>query len=256
MKNILIIFLLFHTIVLFSQNSFIGNYQGYLNGDNVSLQLESTKGNALKGIMKDSENTYTVTGTWDKNNFQGRAVEQLLGIEFEMLATLSGSILHTDLTFDLFGLKQKMEIQFQKANTNATVAVAASDIKNPVSTKSRDPEVIGVWTHETNYSSGYSFNDTYGSMSSRETMVFLSDGRMADGGSSTVIGGSNYSGKSSDQGGNIMAGVFWYTEKNKIYLHITDGGQTQTVELGKYYVENGRMLITGTNGEKLLLTKQ
>lgn len=32
-------------------------------------------------------------------------------------------------------------------------------------------------------------------------------------------------------------------------------GTSQEVDLGKYYIENGRMLITGANGEKLLLTK-
>lgn len=36
----------------------------------------------------------------------------------------------------------------------------------------------------------------------------------------------------------------------------TLNGQTQTVDVGKYYIENGKMLITASNGKKVLLTKQ
>ncbi len=42
---------------------------------------------------------------------------------------------------------------------------------------------------------------------------------------------------------------------NQIFLQVTDAGKTQNMPLGTFYIEGNNMLITGTTGEKLLLTK-
>lgn len=39
-------------------------------------------------------------------------------------------------------------------------------------------------------------------------------------------------------------GARWYTKGNLIYVRMRANGQVQDVPASKYYVENGRMLIT------------
>ena len=70
------------------------------------------------------------------------------------------------------------------------------------------------------------------------------------------MSGSNYSGQSTGQGGGIIPGAAWYTIGNQLYLMFTENGQTQNVALGKYYVEGNNMLLTGSNGEKILLSRK
>jgi hypothetical protein len=235
------------------QNSFIGNYEGFFNGDNVSMVLESAGPNLLKGSMNDNHNHYIISATFSKNKLSGMANEATLGIELKMYSVLENNILSTEFVIDILGVQDKMQIEFVKTS------LENKSFSNPIKAKNsslRDSRVVGIWVKEQNYSSGYGSNGTYGSMSSRESMVFNQDGTMSEGENSTVIGGNNYSGTSSSNGGNVVAGLIWRTDNSKIFLMITQDGKTQEVELGKYYIENGRMLITGTNGEKLLLTKQ
>ena len=118
---------------------------------------------------------------------------------------------------------------------------------------SHPQELLGTWTKEELYQSGQ--GDSYMGASASESMTFLAGGRMAESGSSATISGSNYSGQSSGQGTGVIPGLVWYTIGNQLYLQVTENGQTQNVHLGKYYVENNNMLITGTNGEKILLTR-
>ena len=114
--------------------------------------------------------------------------------------------------------------------------------------------MIGTWTKEELYQSGY--GDAYMGAGTSQSMTFLQGGRMAEAGSSSYISGSDYNGQSSDDGGGVIPGVIWYTIGNQLYMQGTENGRTQTVHLGKYYIENNNMLITGTNGEKILLTKK
>lgn len=237
---------------LSGQNTLTGVYEGKFNGDNITLTLELTGKKDVSGKMKDSANSYDLTGIYQENTLKGVITEKKLGLTFEIDAELKDNELLATLSLDVFGTIEKMEIQLFRVGYKKR----DNQIKNPVSGKSRDNQVSGVWVKESNYSSGYGSNGSYGSMSSSESMVFLSDGRMSDGGSQTVIGGNNYTGESTRQAGNIIPGLFWYTENNKIFLFITENNQTQTVELGKYYIENNHMLITAGNGEKLLLTKK
>jgi len=237
---------------LSGQNTLTGVYEGKFNGDNITLTLELTGKKDVSGKMKDSANSYDLTGIYQENTLKGVITEKKLGLTFEIDAELKDNELMATLSLDVFGTIEKMEIQLFRVGYKKP----DNQIKNPVSGKSRDNQVSGVWVKESNYSSGYGSNGSYGSMSSSESMVFLSDGRMSDGGSQTVIGGNNYTGESTRQAGNIIPGLFWYTENNKIFLFITENNQTQTVELGKYYIENNHMLITAGNGEKLLLTKK
>lgn len=236
-----------------AQFSFTGNYDGVFNGDQVSLTLIPNEGNQWSGTMQDSQNKYDVTGQTQNNTFSGIAVEANLGITFRMSGVLNEDILNLVLTFDYLGEKHSMDVIFTKRK-NGDSTQQNNDLNIPV--KTRDQNVIGTWVKESNYSTGYASNGSYGAMSTRESMVFYADGAMGDGGSSTTVGGSNFSGSSSGAGTGKIPGLYWWTEQNKILLHITENGKSQQLELGRYYIENGRMLITGTNGEKILLTKQ
>ncbi|HSF89687.1 MAG TPA: hypothetical protein VLA46_09735, partial [Saprospiraceae bacterium] len=89
-----------------------------------------------------------------------------------------------------------------------------------------------------------------------QSMTFLANGQLSEGGSFATMSGSNYSGQSTGQGAGVIPGVKWYTIGNQLYMQVTENGQTQEVHLGRYYVENNNMLITGTNGEKILLKRQ
>lgn len=238
-----------------SQSDLIGNYTGVFNGDQVSLSLQSLGNGLVGGTMEDSQNKYEISGKVIKNNFNGTATEPTLGIQFEMKGTLQANIFNVVLIVDFLGEKHNMDVTFTKTQTKSSSPVTKAPT-NVSATKPKDPNIVGAWVKESNYSSGYSSNNSYGSMSTRESMVFYANGSLGDGGSMTVVGGSDFSGYASGNGKGVIPGVFWWTENNKIWLHITENGKSQEVELGKYYIENGRMLITATNGEKMLLTKQ
>ena len=261
MKSLLLMsfYVLFFAGSILGQLGWSGTYLGEINGDSVRMELSSKQKGTLEGSMRDSYNTYAIQGVVKDSVFTGTAEEANLGITFNMAAIQRGNALPVQLTMDFLGAENKMEIDFVRKTPGKKSSVPssqASTTKNPVSSRSRDKQVAGLWSKESNYSSGYGSNNTYGSMSSKEYMEFLPDGRLASGGSSTVIGGSSYTGYTSERGQQIAEGWFWYTEGNKIYLHITQQGQSQVVVLGRYYIENGRMLITAENGEKMLLTRE
>jgi hypothetical protein len=237
-----------------AQSGFVGSYQGVFNGDQVTLTLIGGANNKLTGKMQDSQNIYDVSGLASKNIFTGQAVEKNIGITFDLSGALEGDKLNMILSFEFLGEKQNMDVVFNKIKTSDTKTNTFKS--NVVSSKTRDAKVVGTWIKESNYSSGYSSMGSYGAMNTRESMMFFADGSMSDGGSTTVVGGDNFSGSSSGGGKGIIPGLYWWTENNKIFLNISENGKSQDLELGKYYIENGRMLITASNGEKMLLTKQ
>jgi hypothetical protein len=241
-------------VSLAAQVKWAGSYEGMLDRDLVKLTLVTSGKNIVTGTMTDSANKYDVEGTYVGNTFTGTATEKNLGLTFGMVSILNGNNMPTTLSMDVFGTIEKMEISFTRSTTGKIASQVSA--KNPVTDKKRDPRVVGLWVKESNYSSGYGFNDSYGAMNVTEKMAFLADGTMAEGGSQANISGSNYSGSSSSDQNKIIEGLHWYTDNQKIYLVVTQNGQTQTVEMGKYYIENNNMLITGTTGEKLLLSKR
>lgn len=255
MKISMIILLLVKVLMPISaQIIWAGSYEGVLDRDQVKLSLVISGKNTITGTMTDSANKYDVEGTFKGNTFTGNAQEKNLGLTFEMVSILNGNNMQTTLTLDVFGTKEKMEIAFTRIGNSNNLTQKRD--KNPVADKKRDPLVVGLWVKESNYNSGYGFNDSYAAMSVSEKMEFLANGSMSDGGSQAQISGSNYSGSSSSDQKKIIEGLLWYTENQKIYLLFTQNGQSQTVELGKYFIEGKNMIITGSNGVKLLLSKR
>ena len=259
MKLLLVLFFMMTgLVILYAQNNWAGTYEGMLDRDLVKLTLTVSGKNTIKGTMTDSANKYDVEGSFTDNTLTGTVHEKSLGLLFDMVSILKGNQLQTTLSMDLLGTTEKMEISFHRSGMiNKSPETPQGNVKNPVSDKKRDPQVIGLWVKESNYNSGYGLNDTYAAMSVSENMEFRADGSMSEGPSQAQVSGSNYSGMSASQGKkNTIEGLHWYTDNQKIYLVVTQNGQSQTVELGKYYIENNNMLITGTNGEKLLLSKR
>ncbi len=116
-----------------------------------------------------------------------------------------------------------------------------------------DPQVVGTWMHETVNSLGSSGDQTF--IQKQELMTFGEDGSLTYGGSKTSVGGnmSDYS----EQAGSAIPDVVWHSKENCIYLTAKDkSGKQETVKMGKYYIEDGKMLITSDNGTKLVLVKQ
>ena len=243
-----------------AQNPFIGTFIGVLNGDNITLVLQSSTQNVLTGIMQDSQQTYVVNGTSNGPKMVGTAVEKTMNLTFQLNGTITENHLLMNLTVEILGQKQAMQVDFMKqgaANSAAKVDKQTPPYNAPKipSGGKIDPNVVGKWINEQHYNSGSGGN--FMGSTTTQSLIFFADGSMSDGGSSAMVSGSNYYGNSSDNGQPIpLPNVRWYVQNQHIFIIGTENGQTQTAYLGKYYIENGAMLITGNNGQKLLLQKR
>ena len=124
---------------------------------------------------------------------------------------------------------------------------------NPSSTNELDPEVVGTWRNESNTSTGGGSDDIYSS--TQERIIFNEDGTLASGDSQTMIGGATSD--FSEQKGSKVPIANWFTKDQNIYITAKDNsGKEETAKMGRYYIENGKMLITSDNGTKLLLYKE
>ena len=237
--------LLFLSASSLAAQDFSGTYTGTYNGDPVVLKLSTTAANTYTGTINDSQMTYEVAAQSTGKNLKGTCTEKSLGLNLQLSGVLNGTSLSLNLSM------MGAIITFDLKKVGAQVAVVAAPSQSIHSDARRDPAVVGRWTHQSNYNSGYG----QGSMSSESVMIFYADGRLADGGSRTVTSGSDWSGSSSDQGSGVVEGVIWYTKGGQLYLQSVINGKTETQLLGKYYIEDGKMLITAQNGNKMLLYK-
>jgi hypothetical protein len=242
--------LILSQIPLFSQNTFVGKYTGQVNGDNIVLTLQNNGENTLTGNMKDSEQTYVVNVSFNGPKLTGT------GLTFVLEGTLSGNQLPMNMTIEIGGKTNTTLVQFTKQGSSisstTTTPPQYSKPKLP-SSATNDPNLVGNWVKQEHYSSGYGSDAMHGSFN--QSMILLADGSVSDGGNQAGISGSFYSASSAGEG-QTLPNVSWYNIANQLYLQATQNGQTQAVHLGQYYIENGKMLITGTNGNKLFLTKK
>lgn len=233
--------LLFLSTTLSAQN-FAGKYTGTYEGDPVVLTLTSTGGNTYSGDMNDGSNNYKISATAQGKTLKGTCTETTQNIALDMSGTLEGAKLAVRLNFT--GVNLDFDVFKEEKSAAAKPQSAA-----PKDNKQRDPALVGRWTRQENYNSGYGQS---GSMSSESSLVFLADGRVADGGSRTVVGGSDFSGSNSAEASGVVEGLIWYTDKQNLYLQVTENGKTETEMLGRYYIENNNMLVTGQDGTKVL----
>jgi hypothetical protein len=255
--------LILSPISLMSQNGFVGKYTGQVNGDNIEMTLQNNGQNTLVGNMKDSQQSYVVNASTDGNKLTGTAIESTMGLTFVLDGTLNANQLPMKMTIEVDGQSNTMLVLFTKQGFVSQPTTSApppdnlgtgqySKQKVPAGA-TNDPNLVGNWVKEEHYRSGYGSDAMSGSFS--QSMILFANGSVSDGGSRAGVSGSTYSG-SSEGGAQVLPNVLWYNVGNQLYLQGTENGQTQTVHLGKYYIENGKMLITGTNGNKQFLTKR
>lgn len=229
-----------------------GHYTGFFNGDNISLTLQPPSGNAYAGTMKDSYQTYTVSLERHGSQVVGTATESSMGLVFQVKGSIVENQLNLNFQIVVEGTKAEMDIVFTKAGTSSAGGAAQLSPQLPANAE-HPTALVGTWTKEELYQSGYGDNYMGGGFS--QSMTLLANGQVAEGGSNAYISGSNYSGQSSGTANGVIAGVLWYTQGNQIYLLVTEKGVTQTYHLGRYYIEGQSLLITGTNGEKILMQR-
>jgi hypothetical protein len=255
--------LILSQMALFSQNVFVGKYTGQANGDNIEMTLQSNGENILTGNMKDSQQSYVVNASTNGNKLTGTAIESTMELTFVLDGTLNGNQLAMKMTIEVGGQSSTILVNFTKQGSSATQATKVvspdnlgtgqySKPKLP-SGATNDPNLVGTWVKQEHYSSGYGSDAMHGSFN--QSMILFANGSVSDGGSRAGINGSNYSASSEDNG-EALPNVFWYNIANQIYLQGTQNGQTQSLHLGQYYIENGKMLITAPNGTKSFLTKR
>jgi len=226
------------SVIAAHAQDFSGKYTGNYEGNPIVLALNSSGDNLYDGELNDGTNTFSVTGTGVGPQIKGECKELRSGLTMTMLGTLENG--HLSLSLGIAGIM--LSIHLLKEGTAAPVTDNAPDGKE------RDPAIVGRWTRQSQYNSGYG----QGSMSSEASMIFMADGRVADGGTRTVVSGADWSGNSSSEGGTVVEGLIWYSENRQIYLRASKNGQTETQCLGQYYIEDGKMLVTALDGTKVL----
>lgn len=230
-----------------------GNYTGTINGSTVQLQLQSAGINQLVGRLSDEYQTFKISATTNNQCFEGNAVETNLNLDLAIKGCQNQQTLKIQLDFSALGVNEIQEIiltkvPFSNQNTSRNNTNTTADLK-----VNRDYALVGLWKQEQIYNSGYGGDYFGGSLTQK--VIFFADGSIADAGSQAHISGHDFSGLSQDQSIDKIEGVQWSTQNNQLLLTVSKEGQSQTVTMGKYYIENGKMLITNKNGEKTLLIK-
>ena len=214
-----------------SSNLFSGTFQGGLNGARALITLEQD-GDVVRGRM----DKIPVSGTVHGDTASGPLVDPESGMEagtFEI--TAKGSALevrlvvkdpHSGVTVTL------PPIPFQRVSATATRAA------RPAAPGQRDPSLVGRWRYTSTYVSG-SF-----SVATDQWLILAADGtcstdaNMAGGGADSSFTAS---------GGDAPVGR-WRSEGRVLY--VSDSPNEEPQALARYYVEDGRMLLTYGNGNK------
>ncbi|WP_130733931.1 hypothetical protein [Flavobacterium sp. J27] len=232
-----------------------GNYIGEINGATITLSLKKQSKNDYVGTMQDEQQTYAISAKIVDNCLKGNAVENNLQINIILSGCLQSNQIDMSFDFSNVGLAQTQNVLFTKQDNynSKTTPSQNTSFSQKSSNKERDLNLVGLWKQEQLYNSGS--GDNYFGGSFTQKVIFYADGSIADGGSQATMSGSDYSGNSSSGSGGKASGVNWSTQNKHLFITVTQNGQTQTVDAGKYYVENDKMLITSQNGGKTLLIK-
>ncbi|RFS13931.1 hypothetical protein [Emticicia sp. C21] len=236
--------------------SFTGDWSGNVQNVNGSLpaemQLKVLTNNSVDGqlivfansakdnyILKGSINATTAAGTLTYKD----------GTSFNFSMQLANGQIRQEISYNgqiiLSGTFSK-----QNANTSVTNAPNADGLY-------RDPNLVGKWEIQENYSSSGGF---YGGSSS--VIVLNADGTIDDGGSGSYVSGPNSSGKSAGGGNQMIAeakalGARWYTKDKTFYWRLLVNGKVTDVANSKYYIERGALLLTDLKtGKKQLYYKK
>ncbi|MDQ3142812.1 MAG: hypothetical protein M3Q56_11265 [Bacteroidota bacterium] len=233
---------------------FVGEYTGTItNNEKVYLAL-SQNGHQFSGILKDEHFSYEVSARMIEKSLQGIATNTEHGLVLNLIANISNNGLNAVL--EIGGVQ--LNIDFARIiDQKPTEKIGQKSIQNSSAIKfppqaQHDPNIVGKWTRQSNYNSGYGAE---GSMSTEESTIFHPDGSLSDGGSRTVTGGSNWTGTTESNASGIFHGIKWYSVGNQLYFISNENNKLSTELLGRYYIEDGKMLITSIDGTKALFYK-
>ncbi|GAB4037267.1 hypothetical protein GCM10028809_51850 [Spirosoma gilvum] len=248
-----------------------GNWSGVLSSPNApSANLQSVitfriLAKQLTGELRvqsgGKQDQYVLKGTVEGVQAQGTATYPTDGTIFQFETQLQDNQL-------LFAVGQNgtalMSGMLTRTDSNVKAGLSSSSPKPAMPTPVgkadglyRDPNLIGAWRLETNYGGGITDGGFYGSTSS--TVLLNADGTLGDGGSSGYASGSGVSVQSSGSGNSQVyaqlaaAGARWFTKGNLFCLRLKVNGQMQDVPSARYYVENGKVLITDLKTAKKTL---
>lgn len=218
---------------------YVGSLESYANGTLTSLpvqaELERTQ-NRFVGIILVDNYRYQLSSTKQSDVFRGQLKDQSGGQVPVQLHTQPDNTL--SLTIYLNG-------EFAQPQT-LILSPGNNSVQNsrPSATQSNhalDHQLIGRWVYSESYTSGeYAFGAQDWVELSASGEVFSASQSFGGGPDSNVISGAQRS----------PAG-HWRVQQNANgdrLLSLNENGQWYLY--GRYYIENGRMLITRANGEK------
>lgn len=237
------------------------DYYATVNGDAATLHLVQT-GAALSGWLSDSQQRFEINGTTTKEGFSATAQEPSLGVTMQLDARRQegGYYVVAQLRF-LGTLQPAFEALFlpkggspARSSTGAS-STTSSQSRAPspgapavLSSKRLDPALVRTWREEHHYSSGY------GSDFSGSTYTYLrvnADHTLSELGGAANMQGENYSGQSSGAEGSGTIPNYWvYTDGKRLMACAVVNGAVQHEQLGEYFIENGKLLITESGSGK------
>lgn len=254
---------IFLSFILFTSSRLLGQgmsgtWAGTLGSPaNSAISLQSAilwkvSGQQINGELQiragERVDQYQLQGTITNTKAKGTATYPVDGSIFQFETTLLNGQL-------LVKLGQNGNVTMSGTLTRANVGekpgetrVAPSNSTASTDGLYRDPALVGAWQTSSNYGGGGTDGGFYGSTSS--IMILKADGTFGNGGSSGYASGAGVSVQSSGKGNSILyaqlaaVGARWFTKGNLFCVRLRVNGQMQDVPSAKYYVENGKLLIT------------
>jgi hypothetical protein len=232
MKQSILLLCLLMPLLLSAQN-YTGTYYGDINGVSSTLSIDQS-GNQISGKIVADNYPYFIQGTINSNQFTGTFTDGKTAASFPCIATFTESNVHLFLKYTDPNTGSKQDVPFDFSSEKPD---NVNNVVNGTPPQNLDYNLIGIWTYSDSYSSGsYSF-------ASQLTMILKQDGTYLYGNGKVAGGGDNISGSS--EGGDWSRGN-WKTENSHIYTNEGNGWQLYA----RYYIENGKMLLTFSDESK------
>ncbi len=227
--------------------SFSGTYAGTLNGTPATLLLQEDAA-VVQGRVDVSGYQYVLQAQVQNNAGIGILQDVQTGgvLNVELAPMPQGVTLVLVSQNGFTGQMQRTALAFTRSEGTITDTAPPSSSTPAAVGGALDPLMVGVWAHQEIYNSG-DFSGT-----TQETMQVHPDGTFVLGGGQVSVSGSFFSGNTGG-GGETLHG-FWQTQGNIVYVR--GQGQTQWVPFARYYIENGRMLLTFGDGSRQVWYRQ
>lgn len=237
------VLMLIWTPVLFAQTA---SWEGQLNGAPIVSEL-ALQGDDMTGHITVQGYRYRVQATNSDSGAQGVLIDQS-GVTIPLVIQMQGSALAVQAYNEgidvepLEFLLHRVGSSHQGGSQSSSQA-RAKPAPNAVAPAGQlDPALVGLWV----YSESYTSNDFGGSY--QEKAYFYPDGRLGIG---SAVGAGN---GGAHVYGNDSGPNAFYRWQIKVqpngnrHLYIEEAGSWQLY--GRYYIEDGRMLVTKADGSR------